>query len=188
MQTASNIKALKRLANYSTEVKRFIMAGGVEEHDANDILQNTYLKVLESVHTLKDESKEKAWLFTIARNAKNDFFRDQARSVKRFGVLIGLDDVLDLCYHDDRIESLVSDTMLADKIRHASADAINYAISKLPPRERAVFTLFYEDGLSWKEVAEAMNMKETTVRTAVFRHKADLIDYLKEYYEKENVL
>ncbi|MBQ6900330.1 MAG: RNA polymerase sigma factor [Firmicutes bacterium] len=188
MHTLTNAEKLKRLANYSTEVKLTILKDDLEEDEADDIMQNAFVRATENIHTLRDLKFAKTWFTRIALNAKVDYFRDRSLELKHFGTMIPLEEAADLCYHDERLEMLVSDSMLADKIRHASPDAISCAIKKLPPRERAMFTLYYEDGLSWKEIAESMHLKETTVRVAVFRHKQDLIKHLEEYYRKENVL
>ena len=188
MHTLTNAEKLKRLANYSTEVKLTILKDDLEEDEADDIMQNAFVRATENIHTLRNLKFAKTWFTRIALNERAEYFRRRSLELKHFGVMVPLEDVTDVCYHDERLEMLVSDSMLADKIRHASPDAISCAIKKLPPRERAMFTLYYEDGLSWKEIAESMHLKETTVRVAVFRHKQDLIKHLEEYYRKENVL
>lgn len=188
MHTLTNAEKLKRLANYSTEVKRTIVTNGLEDDEVDDIMQSAFVKVIENINNLRDLKLAKTWFTRIALNERADYFRKRNLELKHFGTMVPLEDAADLCYHDERLEMLVSDSMLADRIRHASPEAINYAIKKLPPRERAMFTLYYEDGLSWKEIAESMHLKETTVRVAAFRHKPDLIKHLEEYYGKENVL
>jgi len=59
---------------YSEDVKRFIISKVKENSIADDILQDTFIKIHTKLHTLKDSKKLKSWVFTIARNSTLDFF------------------------------------------------------------------------------------------------------------------
>jgi len=60
---------------YSEDVKRFIISKVKENTVADDILQDTFIKIHTKLHTLKDSQKLKSWVFTIARNSTLDFFK-----------------------------------------------------------------------------------------------------------------
>ena len=60
---------------YSEDVKRFIISKVKENSIADDILQDTFIKIHTKLHTLKDSKKLKSWVFTIARNSTLDFFK-----------------------------------------------------------------------------------------------------------------
>ena len=60
---------------YADDIKKYIESKVHDEAIADDILQNTFIKIHTKLHTLKDLNKIKSWCFTIARNSIMDFFR-----------------------------------------------------------------------------------------------------------------
>ena len=60
---------------YADDIKRYIENKVHDEVIADDILQDTFIKIHTKLHTLKDLNKIKSWCFTIARNSIMDFFR-----------------------------------------------------------------------------------------------------------------
>jgi len=65
---------------YSGDVQRFIISKVNEKPIADDILQDTFIKIHTKLHTLKDTRKLKSWVFTIARNSILDFFKTSKTS------------------------------------------------------------------------------------------------------------
>ena len=51
------------------------MANKLNAADADDVIQETFIKVFEKIDTLKDDSKFESWLWTILRNNMNEFYR-----------------------------------------------------------------------------------------------------------------
>ncbi len=60
---------------YSEDIKRFILSKTKDETVANDILQDTFIKVHTKLHTLKDGNKLKSWLFSVARYTLMDYLK-----------------------------------------------------------------------------------------------------------------
>ena len=60
---------------YHDDLKRFICSKIVDEDVANDILQEVFVKAQLNLKSVEDQSKLKAWLFTITRNLITDYFR-----------------------------------------------------------------------------------------------------------------
>jgi RNA polymerase sigma-70 factor, ECF subfamily len=63
-------------------LRTFILSRVRNDSDADDILQNTYLKIHDNLHQLKDGSKIKPWIYQIARNLIADHYRDASRQLK----------------------------------------------------------------------------------------------------------
>src|SRR4051794_39950289 len=59
------------------DVYHFALYFTNSKHDAEDITQETFIKVLNSLHLLKDQSKKKSWILSIARNTAVDLIRKQ---------------------------------------------------------------------------------------------------------------
>ena len=61
--------------SYSEDLKHFIISKVKEVTIADDILQDTFIKIHTKLHTLKDITKLKSWCFTVARNAILDYWK-----------------------------------------------------------------------------------------------------------------
>ena len=67
---------------------RFLVGNRLNDEDADDVIQETYIKVFEKIDTLKDDSKFESWLWQILRNNMNEFYR---KSSRKNNVMFGLD-------------------------------------------------------------------------------------------------
>ncbi len=66
---------------FHDDVKSFIFSKIKDGQITNDLLQETFIKVHTKLHTLKDDTKLKSWLFSIARHTVIDFFRENNLTV-----------------------------------------------------------------------------------------------------------
>ncbi|WP_439128393.1 sigma factor, partial [Polaribacter sp.] len=65
---------------YNLDLKRFIISKVKNETIADDILQDTFIKIHTKLHTLKDTSKIKSWCFTVARNSILDYWKNTKKA------------------------------------------------------------------------------------------------------------
>lgn len=65
---------------YHNDLKRFIISKTKNEVIADDILQNTFINIHNKLHTLRDSSKLKSWIFTITRNSIYDYFKSKGKT------------------------------------------------------------------------------------------------------------
>lgn len=124
-----------------------------QEADALDLLQETLARAFRGFATFKQGSNVKAWLYTIMRNASIDRARRRKLEPVTFdeeptaaSVPASLDDL--------PWDELVSDEMLA-------------ALQKLSPRHRLLVFLCDIEGLSYKEIAEALGIPIGTVMSGL---------------------
>ena len=81
--------AYKSLNNFFyKKAFRFLVGNRLNDEDADDVIQETYIKVFEKIDTLKDDSKFESWLWQILRNNMNEFYR---KSSRKNNVMFGLD-------------------------------------------------------------------------------------------------
>ena len=145
----------------------------VEDHDdANDLLQNTFMKAWSSIENFRGEAKLSTWLYKIATNEVLRFIEKHKQT------MVALDDlerqyayeVQDSGSDDDTAEQLV---WLQKAIRH------------LPEKQRLVFNLRYYDELEYAEISEILNTQVETLKTNIHYAKENIKKYIqKNYYER----
>ena len=142
------------------------MVGGHE--DANDVVQNTFIKVFRSIKNFKGQSALYTWLYRIATNESITFIKKRSRKQAT-----SLND---------------EETGLANQLKADSyfdGDEVQLklkiAISKLPEKQRVVFNLRYYDEMTYKEISEVLGTSIGGLK-ASYHHAAKKI----EQFFKEN--
>ena len=126
--------------------------------DADDIVQQTFVKLLSRKKVFTDREHEKRWLIRVCVNECNSFFSSFWRK------------------NVSSIDSLEHQPMFSEE-----KDTDLYeAIKQLPSKCRIVIYLFYYEGYQTKEIADILHMKEATVRTRLVRARNLLKEQLKE--------
>lgn len=121
--------------------------------EANDIMQDVFLKFYRSMDSLTDRDRWKAWLITVAANSSINALRSARLSKTLF-----LEDSGDIPYEQDFGEK--SDLFCA--------------VMRLPEKERIPIHLFYYEGLSAKEISKILKIKESTIRVRLMRARDKL--------------
>ena len=119
----------------------------VSHHDADDVVQNVFLKVWNSVGTFRGESGLFTWLYRIAVNESLSLLRS-----RRSGLFSSIDD------RGASFDRIVDSEGLFDG--EAAERALARAVGRLPAKQRAVFTLRYWDEMPYEEMATVL---ETSV-------------------------
>jgi RNA polymerase sigma-70 factor (ECF subfamily) len=133
-------------------------------HDAEDLAQDVFLKAFQSIRNFRGDSRISSWLHRIAVNAHID-----SKRKKSTNMTISYDDPDD----DPGRFAAPEDSPTHNPQRKAEANRvqedIEVALQCLTPRERMVFVLRHYQDLALKEIAEAMNISEGTVKSFLFR-------------------
>jgi len=153
----------EKLSHFEHEMYFFILKRVKNENFAKDILQNVYLKALENSNQIKDSNKTRAWLYQIARNEVNDFFKQQSK----FNAS-GVDFNGYIAENDSRVPS-DEDLCCFDKF-----------INELPDIYKAVIKQIFLKGKTQKETAAALKITLANVKIRVSRAKEILKNRLKE--------
>lgn len=133
----------------------------VGRENAEDLLQETYIKVFKNIKKYDSKKSEASWIYTIARNTLVDFYR------KRNGKGgTELDD-----YY------LPSGGKGSEEIDNSIL--IRNAIKKLVKKRQEVIVLYYFQQLSYKEISEVLECSINTVKSRLSRAKSDLKEILK---------
>ena len=145
---------------YTPRVYRFCMRLLGSSDRAQDATQETFVKAWKHLDRIDTEKPLAPWLFAIARNASIDLERKQ-RSFP-FSLLPAMPD------GTDRIaETLPDPEPLPDEVfeRKQLGVQMQEALARRPARERALLSLRYEEELSFEEIAQALSLPASTVRS-----------------------
>ena len=140
--------------------------------DAEDVLQETFLRAYRHLDSFKGDSKLSTWLYKIATNEVLCFIEKHKQTMVALDDLEGqyAYEVQDSGSDDDTAEQLV---WLQKAIRH------------LPEKQRLVFNLRYYDELEYAEISEILNTQVETLKTNFHYAKENIKKYIqKNYYER----
>jgi len=138
-----------------------------EEAEAQDIMQDTYLKAYEKLYQFKHESKFSTWLIRIGINEALNKLKSRAK-------LYPVNQI-----HTE-IMNVENEQLNPEKqmIQKEKALLLEKSIDKLNPEYRSVYIMKEVEGLSIKEIAEIMSLSESNVKVRIHRAKAMIKDEL----------
>jgi RNA polymerase sigma-70 factor (ECF subfamily) len=143
--------------------------------EAEDVTQEVFVEVFRSVNSFREDAKLSTWLYRIAVNRSLDVVRAR----KRRGRIVQLDGEV-----EEKLTGEHTFIHPGAKLEEKEKSRLLYeAIDALPENQKAAFTLSRIEGMSQKEVADAMDMKEGAVESLLQRAKQNLKKMLSEYYE-----
>ena len=131
--------------------------------DANDVLQNTFLKAWANIDSFKGKSKLLTWLCSIAINEALDFLRKNKAA-----------------FNTDAVDNVsVANKLLADE--YFNGDEVQamlmQAVSNLPDVQRTVFNLRYFDNMKYSEISAILNTSEGALKASYHIAVKKISDY-----------
>lgn len=146
--------------------------------DAEDITQEVFVKVYESISRFKGKSKFSTWIYRITINISLNFLRARKRK-KRFAFLLSFDD------GNDKSAKQPADTLHPGiAFENQERDTILFkAIDRLPENQKTAFMLHNTEDLSYEEISEVMRNTISSVESLIHRAKKNLREYLSDYYQ-----
>ncbi len=147
--------------------------------DADDITQDVFIQVYQSVSSFKGESKFSTWLYRIVITKSLDHLKKKKRK-KRFGFMQSLfGNNSDEEIHPEEFNH--PGVLMENK---ESAAALFKALQQLPDKQRIAFTLHRLEAQRHQDIAAVMELSVTAVESLIARAKGNLRQILKDYYEK----
>jgi RNA polymerase sigma factor (sigma-70 family) len=137
----------------------------VEHEDANDVLQNVFIRVWNGLENFREDSQLYTWLYRIATNECLSYLDQQKRKSS-----LSLSEV----------ESGLSNKIIADK--HFDANKLEWklqlAIQQLPEKQRVVFTLRYYDEMPYEEMSRVLDTSEGALKASYHHAVKKIEDYI----------
>jgi RNA polymerase sigma-70 factor, ECF subfamily len=149
--------------------------------DAEDVAQEVFVQVFESIKSFKAESKFSTWLYRITVSKSLDHLRRKKRK-KRFAYiqsLFGSDEKTAIEAPDFHHPGVTLD----NKERAA---VLFEAINQLPENQKIAFTLHKQEGLSYQEISDVMKTSLSSIESLMHRAKNNLKKWLIDYYENND--
>ena len=150
--------------------------------EAEDVSQEVFIEIYESVRKFRGDSKLSTWIYRIATTKALEVYRKK-RASKRFAFLTSLfGDDDEIVHHPVSFEH--PGVVLENKER---AGILFKHINQLPDNQKVAFTLCNVEGLSYHEITEVMQMSLSSVESLLFRAKTNLRKTLKDYYMSKDL-
>ena len=177
-----NEPAFKTIVNTWKDMVYNTALGIVQNsEDAEDITQDVFVKVYESVNTFKGDSKFSTWIYRITVTQSLDNLRRKKRK-KRFAFIESLFGKNDELRNDP--PDFIHPGVVAEK--KEDAKTLFKAIAELPEKQNIAFVLNKVEGLSYQQISEVMQMSESAVDSLLHRAKMNLRKSLQNNYHEHN--
>ncbi|RPE14026.1 sigma-70 family RNA polymerase sigma factor [Chitinophaga lutea] len=138
----------------------------IDHEDANDVLQNVFIKMWKGLEGFREDARLYTWLYKIATNESLSFLEQQKRKSA-----ISLSDV----------ETGLSNKLQADS--HYDANKIEWKLQKailsLPEKQRAVFTLRYYEEMPYEEMSKVLDTSEGALKASYHHAVKKVEEFLK---------
>jgi RNA polymerase sigma factor (sigma-70 family) len=137
----------------------------VEHEDANDVLQNVFIRVWNGLENFREDAQLYTWLYRIATNECLSYLEQQKRkSALSF----------------DEMESGLSNKIVADKYFDPNKLEwkLQLAIQQLPEKQRIVFTLRYYDEMPYEEMSRVLDTSEGALKASYHHAVKKIEDYI----------
>ena len=159
----------QQLVNQRTPLKNFAYSLTLNSEEAQDLVQETFLKALKYRDKFADASNLKAWLYTIM---KNTFINTYRRSIKTRQIISQTDDL--------SLVKPLNGSNSPDANSQINLKHITKAIDALEDEYKIPFTR-YNDGFKYKEIADELELPIGTVKSRIFLARKRLMQELKEF-------
>ena len=182
---SQNEEAFTELVNrYSDKVYRLAYRITGNPDDAEEVLQEVFIILIEKLNTFRQESRFSTWLYRVAANAGYMFLRggkktresqvsfDDYKPYNDHGVLQGVQEKDWSGIPDYKLLSL------------EGSQLIEKAIDELPEEYRIVFHMKDIEGMTSKEIANVLDLSLPAVKSRVLRARLFLRDKLSDYYSE----
>lgn len=144
------------------------------KEEAEEVAQDTFIKVYKSLNRFKGDSKFSTWIYKIAYNTSLDRIKKNKKH---------LNDVAIDEFTVNQIKTI--DNALYSLEKKERNKAIMDCINLLPSEDSFLLTLYYFDELSLDEVAKATGLTSNNVKVKIFRGRKKLTKILKDRLEPE---
>lgn len=163
---------------YVDEVYQFIYArSGFNPAIAEDITQDIFVDVLKGLDRFKGLCSERTWVFQIARNKLNDFYRKQyGREIET----CGMDDAGQVADPGQNMDLQMEKSFESRYVREC--------LDRLPPHYRITLLMKYADGKSIREIAEAAGKTPKAAESLLQRAREAFIKEYQSTREREERL
>jgi RNA polymerase sigma-70 factor (ECF subfamily) len=137
--------------SYKMKIYNYIRRMVINHEDAQDILQETFIKVYLHINTFNNNSQILTWIYRIASNLCIEYFRKQSMHKKAKANILAM-----------IAENIIC---VGDETEKALTEKFHTAVFKLPEKQKIVFNLRYYDELTYEEMSKVLQCSVNTLKT-----------------------
>ncbi len=150
------------------KVRRIVLT----HEDANDVLQNTFIKAWNNIGSFRNDSKISTWLYRIAMNESLDFLR-RKKARQDIDTDIEANSVANMLMADEYFDGDETQAMLQE------------AISRLPDVQRTVFNMKYFDDMKYSEISRILGTSEGGLKASYHIAVKKISEYILNLSQKK---
>jgi RNA polymerase sigma-70 factor, ECF subfamily len=166
IKSKENGTASESLIEYIDGLYSYALMLARNRSDAEDLVQETYVRALPAIGRLREDSNLKGWLFTILRNIWLNHLRRRQNSIQVAGV-----DVDEYPAEDDTASQYNPHSLLISRVNR---EQVQNAIQRLPRDAREIILLREYEEMSYQEIAGVLNCPVGTVMSRLCRARSRL--------------
>ncbi|WP_409772271.1 RNA polymerase sigma factor [Thermaurantimonas sp.] len=148
---------------YATRITMFVRSFLKNSTDAQDVMQNVWIKVFGNLRKFKGNSTLYTWMYRIAYNECINW--KKSKDFEKFAEYDSLE-ILKTSYHEEEIDFSKASEWFDD------------AVATLPPRQRAVFLMRYFDELPYDTISEITGISEGSLKASFYHAMVKVEKYL----------
>ncbi len=179
IQRADKEAFAKLFKNYSAMLFRIAFSYVHDEDAAYDLVQQTFEKAMKNAHGFRGDSSPKSWLVSILINSAKNVLRANKRTVSESAMPEQFEPAPTVEVPQDAPDLF----LLASEQQQMLAEAFN----SLPPKQREVMRLRIEEGFSFAEIAQTMQISEGTARVNYHHAVRNMKDYIQNLQNADSM-
>lgn len=150
----------------------------LNREDAEDVSQDVFIEVFQSLKSFRGDSKISTWIYRIAITKSLDELKKRKRKkrISSIGKMLHIDDFANWISGGQMPDA---DLEISDNLR-----LIGHVLNQLPENQRIAFTLSKIDGLNNTEISEIMNTTNIAIESLIYRAKKRINDDLEKILKK----
>ena len=167
-------------ARYEVKIYRFVLGVLQDTHMAQDVTQETVLKVFLKSHLYRIGTNFRAWLFEIARNQALSALRNRRRAPRAVSTFLPAADPGE----GDLLDQLVGEGLSRRLEEQEFMALFSKAVGELPDKYMEIFTRCVIHGRSYQEVAQELDLPTGTVAIRIMRARKRLFHALSPHLDR----
>jgi RNA polymerase sigma factor (sigma-70 family) len=148
----------------------------LDEDDANDLVQETYMKAYRFFDSYEQGTNAKAWLFRILKNSFINEFRKKSKQPSKVDY-----QEVESFYNSDDVDENITTDLRIESVQEMIGDEVANALNSLAVDFRTIIILCDLEGFTYEEMAKILDIPIGTVRSRLHRARNLLKDKLKKY-------
>ncbi len=160
--------------------------------DAEDLVQEAYLKAFRFFHRFERGTNARAWILTILTNT----FRTRYRKKKQEPDMVDFHAIENFCLADELVKGITASNKsevrgveaVTEMLKDYVSDDIIIALENVPEQFRLAVLLSDVEGFSYQEIAEILDISVGTVKSRIFRGRKILQKQLWEFARERGIL